>query len=289
MDRIDSWDDRRIEAYRNLRDRTLRGENLFVAEGPIVARRLLESRFEVESVLLCEAHAEEFAPLAANRNIPLYVAPEALLSRIAGFPFHLGVLAAGRRRPLPSLHQLVAPPPLPSLRILILPEVTKPENLGLAVRSAAAFGLDAVLLGARCCDPLSRRALRVSMGTVLQTPLGRSEDLAADLLVLKHQWQVALVAAVLEPGARPLSEVCWPPRAAVLVGNEWTGLASRWLALCDQRVTIPMHPGVDSLNLGVAAGIFLYEMTRSWPAGCSPAPAVPAQGSARSPIGTQPR
>lgn len=268
MERIESWDDPRMAAYRNLRDRTLRGENLFVAEGRIVARRLLESRFEVESVLVSEGDVEEFAGLAAARGVPLYVAPEALLSRIVGFPFHLGVLAAGRRRPLPSLEDLLCPPPLPSLRMLVLPEVTKPENLGLAVRSAAAFGLDAVLLGARCCDPLSRRALRVSMGTVLQVPLGRSEDLIADLLALKQRWKASLVAAVLDPHARPLAELCWPTRAAVLVGNEWTGLSAGWLELCDERITIPMHGGVDSLNLGVAAGIFLYEMTRSKSAGC---------------------
>lgn len=267
MERIDSWDDPRIATYRNLRDRTLRGENLFVAEGRIVARRLLESRFEVQSVLVSEGSVAEFAPLAAGRGIPLYMASEPLLSRIVGFPFHLGVLAAGRRRPLPSLDVLVAPPPLASLRMLILPEVTKPENLGLAVRSAAAFGVDAVLLGGRCCDPFSRRALRVSMGSVLQTPVGQADDLAADLAALKERWGVTLIGAVLERGARPLAEVCWPPRAAVLVGNEWSGLGADWLALCDQRVTIPMRPGVDSLNLGVAAGIFLYEMTRSRPAG----------------------
>lgn len=263
MERIDSLDDPRIVAYRNLRDRTLRGESLFVAEGRVVARRLLESRFEAESVLVSESDAVEFAPLAAARGVPLYVAPEAVISRMVGFPFHLGVLAAGRRRPLPSLDALLRRPPVEILRVLVLPEVTKPENLGLAVRSAAAFGLDAVLLGPQCCDPLSRRALRVSMGTVLQVPLGRSEDLAADLLRLKQQWRVALLAAVLDCRAQHLADVRWPPRAAVLIGNEWSGLREGWLGLCDGRVTIPMHPAVDSLNLGVAAGIFLYEMTRA--------------------------
>ncbi len=262
MERIDSWDDPRLGAYRNLRDRTLRGESLFVAEGRMVARRLLESRFEVESVLVSEKDAAEFSLLAAGRGVPLYVAPEAVLSRIVGFPFHLGVLAAGRRRPLPSLADLLPPPPLEVLRMLVLPEVTKPENLGLAVRSAAAFGLHAVLLGPQCCDPLSRRALRVSMGTVLELPLGRCENLAADLKALKEQWDVRLFAAVLDTRARCLAEVRWPSRAAVLVGNEWSGLREGWLEACDQRVTIPMHPGVDSLNLGVAASIFLYEMTR---------------------------
>jgi len=265
MEHIDSLDDPRLDAYRNLRDRTLRGESLFVAEGRVVVRRLLESRFEVESVLVSEGDVAEFAPLAAGRGVPLYAAPAGLLSKIVGFPFHLGVLAAGRRRPLCPLDTLLSPPPLETLRILVLPEVTKPENLGLAVRSAAAFGLDAVLLGAQCCDPLSRRALRVSMGTVLQIPLGRSENLTDDLVRLKHHWGAVLVAAVLDTHAQRLAEVCWPPRAAVLIGNEWSGLREGWLALCDTRVTIPMHPGVDSLNLGVAAGIFLYEMTRHPP------------------------
>jgi tRNA G18 (ribose-2'-O)-methylase SpoU len=149
------------------------------------------------------------------------------------------------------------------LRLVILPEVTKPENLGLVVRSAAGFGLDAVLLGPRCCDPLSRRAMRVSMGAVVQARMTRSADLAADLEALRARWGITRVAAVLDRRAERLSEFRWPRRAAVLVGNETAGLRDGWLSQCDRCVTIPMQAGVDSLNLGVAAGIFLYAMSPS--------------------------
>ncbi len=257
---IDSLDDPRVANYRNLRDRTLRGESLFMAEGREVVIRLFESPYAVESVLVAQKHGEEFQALVGDRA-PLYVAPEALLSRIVGFRFHLGVLAVGRRRALPALEELLPPPEADvCLRLVVLPEVTKPENLGLVVRSAAGFGLDAVLLGPRCCDPLSRRAMRVSMGAVVQAPINRSADLAADLEALHARWAVTRVAAVLDRRAQPLAEFRWPRRAAVLVGNETAGLRDGWLSQCDQRVTIPMQAGVDSLNLGVAAGIFLYTM-----------------------------
>ena len=262
MHRIDSIDDPRIAPYRNLRDRTLRGESLFVTEGRVLTLRLLEGPFEAESVLVADEYAEEFARRTGDR-VPLYVAPEPLLLEIVGFPFHRGVLGAGRRKAPLRPDELLARFDLAArLRLVVLPEVTKPENLGLVFRSAAAFGIDAVLLGQWSCDPLSRRALRVSMGGSLQAPWTRSDDILADLATLRSRWRVELAAAVLDPGAEPLAEVRWPDRAAVLLGNETEGLRDRLLWLADRRVTIPMRPGVDSLNLGVAAGVFLYAMSR---------------------------
>lgn len=265
MARIRSLDDPRVAAYRNLRDRTLRGESVFVAEGCVLTRRLLASRFEAESLLVEDEYADEFEQLAGGR-VPVYVAPKTLLLDIVGFPFHRGALAIGRRPPAQTLAQiLVNAAPQPSsepLRLVVLPEVTKPENLGLAFRAAAAFGIDAVLLGMRSCDPLSRRALRVSMGSVLTVPFARSTDLASDLSALRDRWGVQVSAAVLDKDAQPLAGVSWPPRAAVVFGNEFDGLSSDWLSLCDRRLTIPMQLNTDSLNLGVAAGVFLYEMTK---------------------------
>jgi tRNA G18 (ribose-2'-O)-methylase SpoU len=260
MQRIHSLSDPRVAPYRNLRDRTLRGESIFLAEGELLAMRLLESDYEVESVLVSEAYAEKFQRAASGR-CPVYVASESLLVEVVGFPFHRGALAAGRRRPSPSLDELVSRKGLSDpLSLAICPDVTKPENLGLVFRTAAAFGTDAVLLGRRCCDPLSRRALRLSMGGVLRVPWTRSENLADDLRALKEHWRVELVAAVLDDRAERLMDLRWPPRAGLLLGNEMDGLGDQWLVLCDRCVTIPMQPGTDSLNLGVAAGIFLYQM-----------------------------
>ncbi len=263
VQRIESLDDPRVAKYRNLRDRTLRGESLFVAEGRLVVRRLLESRFEAESVFVAEPHVEEFVPLVGDRTA-FYVARKALFSQIVGFKFHRGALAVGRRsQPLVvdellALHDLLNP-----MRLVVCPEVTKPENLGLIFRTAAGFGLHGLIVGPQCCDPLSRRTLRVSMGASLQVPWARSRDVPADLRTLKQRQKVQLVAAVLDPTAEPLARFRWPGRVALLVGGEYEGLSKQCIELCDHRVTIPMAAGVDSLNLGVATGIFVYEMTRA--------------------------
>jgi tRNA G18 (ribose-2'-O)-methylase SpoU len=132
----------------------------------------------------------------------------------------------------------------------------------MVFRTAAAFGVDAVLLGPKSCDPLCRRALRVSMGGVLRVPFFRSTDLAADLKLLKQRWSVALAGTVLADEAELLPQVDWPDRVGLMLGNEFDGLEDQWLAFCDHRATIPMSPGTDSLNLGVAAGIFVYERMR---------------------------
>jgi tRNA G18 (ribose-2'-O)-methylase SpoU len=260
---INSMADPRVAAYRNLPDRTLRGEGVFVAEGRLLVERLLRSHFPTDSVLVIKEYAAEFGAVVPV-HVPLYVADEALLREIVGFNFHQGALAAGRRTPLPSASDLAESFQTRDRQsLVVLPEVTKPENLGLIVRSAAALGVGGVLLGERCCDPLARRSLRLSMGSVFQVPLARSIDLAADLLLLKQQFGFTLFATVLDPDAEPLPAVQWPQRTAMLFGNEYDGLAATWLNLCDRRITIPMRPGVDSLNLGVAAGVFLYEMQLS--------------------------
>jgi tRNA G18 (ribose-2'-O)-methylase SpoU len=264
MERIESLDDPRIAPYRNLRDRTLRGESIFVTEGPIVTRRLLASRYQADSVLVAEHFADQFDLLAAGKA-PLYVAHAALLRQIVGFPFHLGVLAAGRRPEPARLDDLLrGKETAPELTLLLCPEITKPENVGLVFRTAAAFGIDGVLLGARSCDPLSRRSLRVSMGGALQVPFVRSPDFAADLRRLKHPWHFELIAAVVDQSAERLPEVHWPPRAGIVLGNEVAGVDPLTLSLCDRRATIPMQPGMDSLNLGTAAAIFVYQRKRAF-------------------------
>jgi tRNA G18 (ribose-2'-O)-methylase SpoU len=260
MDIIQSLDDPRVAAYRNLPDRTLRGESIFLAEGRLLAERLLASRYEVESVFVSTEYYEEFRRLTPA-GVPLYVAEEPLLLTIVGFPFHRGALAVGRRgRPM-TLYELVAPADdLPRFRLAICPEITKPENMGLIFRDAAAFGLSGVLLGERCCDPFSRRSMRVSMGAVLQVPFCKVEDLQASLTNIKQRREFTLYAAILDATARKLHEIEWPPHCGILLGNEMDGLDPASLALCDHRVTIPITDKVDSLNLGVAAGIIMYAM-----------------------------
>lgn len=258
MERIESIDDPRIAAYRNLKDRTLRGERLFVTEGRLLTLRLLESRYQARSVLVAERFAEDLAR-AVPHGVPLYVAPEKLLWDVVGFKFHRGVLACGRRGEPMTVDELMAERGgAADLTLIVCPAVTDRQNLGSIVRIAGAFGLDGVILGKECCDPLSRRVLRVSMGAVFLVPIVQSSDLSADLRTLKDRWNVELWATVLDAAAEPLEQVRRPGRLALLFGNEAHGLAGPWLAACDRRVTIPMRLGTDSLNLAVAAGIFLY-------------------------------
>jgi tRNA G18 (ribose-2'-O)-methylase SpoU len=262
MDRIESLDDPRVTAYRDLPQRTARGESVFVTEGRLVTRRLLRSDYETESVFVAERFVEEF-DREVDREVPLYVAGEGLLREVVGFDFHLGVLGSGRRRPTLTLDQLASRRAVEDeLSLVICPELAKQENLGLIFRSAAALGVDGIVLGRGCCDPFSRRMLRVSMGAVLEMPFAASEDFGADLKRLKNHWGVELLAAVLDDRAEPLPDLCWPRRAGILFGSEYEGIRPEWLSLCDRLVTIPMAPNVDSFNLGVAAGIFIYEMKR---------------------------
>lgn len=256
MIRIEQLDDPRISPYRNLRDRTLRGENIFIAEGSVVVERMLRSRYRPESLLI----AEEFLTTFASMSIecPLYVANSDLLRQIVGFNFHMGALAIGRRQPTISLNQLLALSTNSPCSVIVCPAVTKPENLGLLFRSAAAFNVNGIILGQRCCDPLSRRCVRVSMGAVLEVPFVRTNNILNDLITLRQSWQFERIAAVLDSNAEQLHKLQFPLRTALVFGNEFDGLSDEWLAECDRKVTIPMSPAVDSLNLGVAAGIFIH-------------------------------
>jgi tRNA G18 (ribose-2'-O)-methylase SpoU len=274
MIHIDQLDDSRIRPYRNLRDRTLRGESVFVAEGCVVVERMLPSRYRAESSLVAEEHAAAMA--AMKPDCPLYVAAADLLRQIAGFNFHMGALAVGRRPAPLRLEEMLragSPGKIDPVRqtgstepmgrteaccVVVLPAVTKPENLGLVFRSAAAFGASGLILGRRSCDPLSRRCLRVSMGAALEVPFVRADDVLVDLQALRHVWHFERLAAVLDPAAEQLDKLRPALRTALVFGNEFDGLTPAWLAECDRRITIPMTRAVDSLNLGVAAGIFIH-------------------------------
>ncbi len=260
--RVESLDDPRLAPYRNLPERTLRGESIFITEGWLVTERLLKSQYETESVLLSEDCADRFID-QIPASIPVYVGCRELLYQVVGYQFHQGVLAVGKRRILPSVKDALPPPERPGpLLLVICPQITKPDNIGLVFR-AAAFGVDAVILGERCAEPFSRRILRVSMGAVLHLPLAKTRNLRTELEALRREWRVELVATVLDPTAVALPDFTPPERAGLLLGHETEGLSEGWEDLCDHRVTIPMSPLVDSLNLGVAAGVFLYEIRRS--------------------------
>ena len=258
--RIDSLDDPRVALYRNLKDRELerRGRH-FIAEGEHLVRRLLASDFSVDSVMLADRRAEEFSSVVPP-EIPAYVVPQVLMNQIVGLKFHSGVLACARRKPPRTLDEVVPKNKSP-LTLVICPDISNVENIGSIIRLCAGFGVDALVLGERCHDPFWRQSVRVSMGTIFSLPLYQSDDLARDLHRLRDEWCVDLVATVLDPEAEPLARVRRAAKAGILFGGEAQGLEQRYVDLCSRRVTINMHLGTDSLNVAVAAGIFLYHFT----------------------------
>lgn len=258
---VQNIDDPRLACYRELSQRNLtRQSGLFIAEGEKVVARLVRSRFEVASILAEPAFAERYEPLVPPQA-PIYVVPRALLQATVGFNFHRGVLACGRRRRGPTVADLVASLTEARSTIVVCPDVQDPTNLGSVIRTTAAFGCTAIVLGGKCADPFSRRVLRVSMGAVLHLPIVESRDLAAELRQLAAA-EFELVAAVIDPAAEPLSEARRGNRLAILLGSEGHGLSAEWLALCHRRVTIPMALGIDSLNVAVAGAVLLYAFTR---------------------------
>jgi len=231
-------------------------------ESAAVLPRLPRPGFDAIAVLCVPSLQGEFEALAAGL-CPVHAASEEELAGLAGFPFHRGVLAAARRRAMPELRGLAAAALDCASRLVVLPATIDPENMGSIMRSAAALGWDGILLGPGCCDHLSRRSLRVSMGAAFSLPTLRMsgpDDIAA---LANAGWGIA--AAVLDAGATPLRGWRAPERLALLIGNEFEGLGPEWLSFPERggeavRLTIPMDPGSDSLNAAAAAAVFLYEL-----------------------------
>lgn len=253
-------DDVRLEPYRAVRERDLVGrQGLFIAEGEVVLRMLLaRSRHAPVSLLLADKRVAKLAPLIEGLapDVPVYVAPQAVMDAVVGFPIHRGVLAAARRAEPLDPAGLLAGLPSPVL-VLALVGVANHDNMGGLFRNAAAFGAGAVLLDAGCCDPLYRKAIRVSVGAALTTPFARlapGEDLVG---LLQSQGFEPLA---LSPRAETaLADLARPARAAVIVGPEGPGLPDDLLGRC-RRVGIPMATGVDSLNVAVAAALALHHL-----------------------------
>ena len=276
---VTSLDDPRLALYRNVKDSELaRDGDRFLAEGHFVVQRLLASSFPMESVLLAERQLEPMRPFIPQ-SVPLYVASTAMLNQILGFPFHNGVIAIARRKPLYRLEQALTPGDSP-LTLVILPELCGLQNMGSIIRVSAAFGVDAIILGPRCADPFYRLSVRVSMGTVFKVPILRSMELETDLASLHQDYGVELAATVLDESAENLPNVGTrvgngagrPARLGLLFGGEGYGLTEQVVTLCQRKLTLPMRLGTDSLNVAVSAAIFLYHFTHVVPTvpPCSP-------------------
>ncbi len=241
-------------------------KGLFIAESPNVILRALDGGYEPVSLLMERKHIEGQAREVVERcgDIPLYTAPLAVLTELTGFPLTRGVLCAMRRRPLPSPEAVLNG----ARRIAVLEDIMNPTNVGAVFRSAAALGMDAVLLTPSCSDPLYRRAVRVSMGTVFQIPWTHIGEALTDW---PHPGLERLRALGFKTAAMALREdsvsiddpaLMAEEKLAVVLGTEGEGLADGTIADCDYTVRIPMSHGVDSLNVAAASAVAFWQLSR---------------------------
>ena len=239
---------------------------LFIAESPNVILRALDGGFEPVSLLMERKHIEGQAREVVERcgEIPLYTAPLPVLTQLTGFPLTRGVLCAMRRRPLLSPEEICRE----ARRIAVLENIMNPTNLGAIFRSAAALGMDAVLLSPACCDPLYRRSVRVSMGTVFQVPwawLGeRVEDWPEPGMSRLRRLGFRTAAMALREDAVPVDDpaLMAEEKLAIVLGTEGDGLGDGTIADCDYTVRIPMSHGVDSLNVAAASAVAFWQLGR---------------------------
>lgn len=263
---IGSPSDPRLADYVSLRDVELRTSleaehGLFLAEGEKVVRRAVEAGYPVRSLLMAARWLNSLADvLDLAGDVPCYVAPPEVIEAVTGFHVHRGALASLRRRPLPRVAEVLSG----SRRLVVLEDLVDHTNVGAVFRCAAALGVDGVLLSPRCADPLYRRALKVSMGTVFSLPYARMTAWYDGLAELRSA-DFDLLALTPASDAVDLEDVSLGPRVALVLGSEGAGLSPRWLAEADQRVRIPMTGGVDSLNVAAAVAIACYVLTRPEP------------------------
>ena len=250
-----------LDVYARLSERELLRydeplEGIFIAESPKVIERALDAGYEPLSLLLEPKHVEgEARGIVARCDVPIYTAPLEVLTRLVGFQLTRGVLCAMRRKPEPDLEAVCAN----ARRVVVLEDVMNPTNVGAIFRSAAALGMDAVLLTAGCADPLYRRAVRVSMGNVFLIPWAH---IGTDWSEWLHKLGFRTAAMALTDESLCIDDagVAAEKRLAVVLGTEGDGLAPRTIANCDYTVRIPMSRGVDSLNVAAASAVAFWEL-----------------------------
>ena len=256
---VDDPRDPRLSDYRDLRDVQLRqsleaAEGLFIAEGEKVVRRSVEAGYEARSFLMARRWLEGLSDVLAASEAPCYVVSEDLAERVTGFHVHRGALAAMRRRPLTPLGDVLAD----ARTVVVLEDVVDHTNVGAVFRSAAALGVDAVVLSPRCADPLYRRAVKVAMGAVFSLPWTRLDDWYDALPGLSAQGFTTVALTPADDSVTIEDAVTRVERLALVVGTEGHGLSPRWLAAADVRAVIPMAPGIDSLNVAAATAVACY-------------------------------
>lgn len=259
--RISDPTDPRVASFTSIRERDLVGrQGRFIAEGKVVLNVLFSAaRFEAEAVLVLDKRLQGLAGTLAlaPASMPLYVADQEVIDAIAGFHIHRGILAIGRKRADETVEALVGSLP-PRACVVVLIGLSNHDNVGAIFRNAAAFGADAVLLDASCCDPLYRKAIRVSVGAALKVPFAIAPEAGTIVETLAGAGfdQVALSPA----GAREIRSASPGKRTALYLGTEGEGLPKALMGSL-RTVRIEMAPGFDSLNVAAASAIALHHFT----------------------------
>lgn len=262
--RIDDPVDPRIAGFVSIKERDLTGRHgRFIAEGTVVLRMLAAAHraglgIEAEAILLLENRVDGVGGILAEfpADIPVYVASAPVFDAIAGFNMHRGVLALGKRQSAPSLDALVNSLPKKSL-VLAACGISNHDNMGSMFRNAAAFGVDAILMDETSCDPMYRKAIRVSVGSVLSVPFAREGSVTA--LIGRLQAEGFAIWGLSPRGETDLHDIPSSPRTALLVGTEGEGLPEDIMASI-QTARIRQRPGLDSLNVATATGIALHQV-----------------------------
>lgn len=261
---INDKSDPRIAHYLGLRQArsvafSKASSDYFVVEGNLIVKRLIESDYEVES-LLVQSGKEHSHAAQVEQSTPVYSMSAELLKSVVGFDFHRGVLACARRRPMKTVRDFLQSD---RTRLALgLLSISDPENLGGMLRTAAALGIDQILLGQNTIDPFSRRVIRVSMATALKHQFYLLDSPVEELLQIQSGG-LEIIASSLELDATALNEFDRNEHAAVLlIGNEANGLDENIQQIARNRVRIPMKQGVDSLNAASAAAILMYQLTK---------------------------
>lgn len=253
---VTSIDDLRIAAYRHIANPAqLLDLGLFVAEGRLVVRRLIDlHHWAIDSILLTQPAADALIDVLSKTAAPVYIASQDVMNEIAGFNIHRGCLALVRRPATPTLDRVAAGP---LSRVLVLEGVNNPDNVGGLFRSAAAFGIELVVLGPNSGDPLYRKAIRTSMGATLSLPFVQAPQWPGVIADLRTDG-FTVVALTPAFSAEPLEDVRQAAKLALLVGSEGSGLTPEALKAATLMARIPMTADVDSLNVTTAASIAMY-------------------------------
>lgn len=259
--KIKDIEDECVDVYRNLRERELShiyepDPGLFIVESPKIIERALTAGYQPVSVLMDEKmNDEHLALLARLKNIPVYVTSYKELTKLTGYTLTKGAMCLMQRQKLLSLEELLQN----AKRIAVMDNVENPTNVGAIMRSAAAMNMDGVILTNGCADPLYRRASRVSMGTVFQI---KWTIVHTGLYEKLHDYQFKIAGLALKDDAIDIrnKQLNQEEKLAVVLGNEGDGLSDESLQAMDYKVIIPMHHGVDSLNVAGASAVAFYQL-----------------------------